>query len=476
MNEFLLSSIPEWKDEIRCLALFGPLPPSEEVNPSAWQDKVSFWRHAILSSARAGVLQSSGVSGSSINTSGGVFTLSYSSGDKAGDLSQRFSRRGFTPRCLLQIWDLMVSERDLVALSQFTSAPESGASSVRRVVNWTLKQTLSALSLIGDQMFPVQSSASDHSSSPHTTGHFVLVPLVKDTVRAFMDGSRPRVYYTDYLYTMDEFRLSLEACSGIKAKIFTDQDALIAARYMERLGLAVVSLHNTTGELFIKLKRPGRVSENVLSQADIGVLTMRKTMSTIEMQMLDLRRRIDDCTLRARKSLADKHPEIAKRHLRSRKVLEKLCEERADSHFQLESVMLKLQHIESEAEILTAFESGAHSLSSLMKQHGLSVDRVDETMASLQEVLSDNEDINIAVQQLNQGVQDSVNVDEESLEQELAGLIAEEKVPVQVEIPVAMPDFPAIPTGKLEDSGPVKNSKNDELSGKMKSLEIAASD
>ena len=94
-----------------------------------------------------------------------------------------------------------------------------------------------------------------------------------------------------------------------------------------------------------------RGASETLSDADEGVVTIRNTLKLIEKQMEDLNQQIEDFTARAKTHLSRKQDVLAKKCLRSRKALSTLLQQRADSHYQLETVLLRLQHVETESEV-----------------------------------------------------------------------------------------------------------------------------
>ena len=447
------STIPEWQDDIRCRGLFASLPASQEVNPSVWNDKVTFWKRVLLDVARQGLLQRS------FDQNNGYFTLLFSSENGSSssvgssgsastscqNVSQRFMRKGLTPKCLGRIWDLMIEEGDLQVASSFTTSSESNnyglISSAINVVSWTVRRLSRTIS--GRDSFYASEPAS--SSDYLNSEKYVYMPLVREMCQKFCDDleSKKKVYYTDYLFTLGEFQQSFRNLLGIEnSALFTKSDAEIAARHLETRGVASVIYDEKSREIVVKLKPPNSKTKPSISAADLGVLTIRRTMIKIEDQMQNLNNRIDECTNKAKEYVKRNQSAIAKRYLKSRKLLSNVLQQRSDSLFQLETVMLKLEHVETESEILAAYDVGANSLSAFMKTHGLSVEKIDSTIDTLQEVLADNEEINMAMRQAQDEISSASGVDDTDLEKELDALLQAS----ELRNTSALSNLPSVPT------------------------------
>jgi hypothetical protein len=155
--------------------------------------------------------------------------------------------------------------------------------------------------------------------------------------------------------------------------------------------------------------------------------------------------------------LKDKKKQKAMYHLKQRKNLESVVQKRIASLETLEILLQKIHSSHTDIEILEAYKVGSQTLSSILGKKELSIDNVEATMDSLQEVLQDQQDIENAMK-IGQ-----VEMDDD-LEQELNRLVEEEKVNEmtaeleQLVLPVDLPKVESRPTLESSESNPLDES------------------
>lgn len=80
ISQYLETTIPEWKDDDKCLALFSSFRGSISENTENWMYKINFWYPLIIHTAFAGYLNSSS-----------IFTFDIA------NLNNAFKRKGVSP-------------------------------------------------------------------------------------------------------------------------------------------------------------------------------------------------------------------------------------------------------------------------------------------------------------------------------------------------------------------------------------------
>jgi hypothetical protein len=114
--------------------------------------------------------------------------------------------------------------------------------------------------------------------------------------------------------------------------------------------------------------------------------------------------------------------------LKSRKVVEKMRDQRAQSAFNLESVLMRIEESRGDLRVLEAYKLGAKVLRDTREQFGLTVDKIDEVMDSVQENMQESLLVDQAISQGNDSLFTSHAVDDDDadIEEEFAKLLQSE--------------------------------------------------
>ena len=439
MDAFL-GSVPEWTDESRCLALFSSLPPSMDHNQRAWTDKMEFWRNMIMEASRRGLL-----SKHRLLLTATTETTNSANEDVVSVLGSRFKRNGLKPKCLRRVVLEWINQGQLVPYDQFQQ-PTSGHS---RFLKFAIDGFMGTLKFAGLSLFEPSNDDEQQVPSP-----LILMPLVEQIEQRVLRNQSEQLYNTDCILSFAEWSSLLD--DQLPEEKLSDMDKQILLRKLELDGHVVTEKHQH--QTLLKFKRTSNDRSKLsINEADRGVFVVKNTVQAIETQIADLERRADETTQRIKSYLAKNQKSMALAHLKSRKGIESLVQKRIGSLTTLHTILLQIQQSESESDILNAFKTGSTTLSTLIQEHDLNVERVDEVMDSLQEVMADQQEIDTAMQQGQDAILETQGLGDADIEQELAQLSLNE---IETELDKLLEQAPQVPAHQL----PTKPAKSETAS------------
>ncbi|CAJ0748803.1 5813_t:CDS:2 [Entrophospora sp. SA101] len=245
---------------------------------------------------------------------------------------------------------------------------------------------------------------------------------------------------SDNLYTLATFKSEF-ATKIIPGSVLTDTDIKVLITYLEYDRKVIVtknlsneSLHkhdSNPDDLVIKfcLKKNNNKLKLEITELDCNIITIKETSRKLLEQIQDIETRIKELKTAASKYISLKQKALAMRDLRKKLLLDKILVKRINSLETVETILLKIQEAVSDAEIIEGYKAGADALQNTLAISGLSIDKVDETMDHLQEVLADQKEIDDAMKSGQDSILDAAlnnDVDDE-LEKELEDLLAAEE-------------------------------------------------
>lgn len=101
-------------------------------------------------------------------------------------------------------------------------------------------------------------------------------------------------------------------------------------------------------------------------------------------------------------------------------MIEGVRDQRLSNSASLEQIILRIQSSHTDQQVFEAFKTGQDSLQSIIKKSGMTVERIDDLMGSIEEVLLDQKQIEEAMQR-----DLSIESNEAELEAELNQLVLE---------------------------------------------------
>ncbi|KNF03394.1 hypothetical protein PSTG_03334 [Puccinia striiformis f. sp. tritici PST-78] len=183
-----------------------------------------------------------------------------------------------------------------------------------------------------------------------------------------------------------------------------------------------------------------------ITDVDRGVLLVKQTIQQLNQQIQTISTQIDQRTQEAKKYIQKSQPEIAATQLKSRKALRSVLSQRIGILETLDGVYSKIEQASTDVEIMNAYETSTKTLKSLLSTPTLKLDRVEETMENMQEILADQREIDQAIN--DPIVHGQSGIDDQEIAAELASLISDNQ---HLPIPQQTVSQPSTTTTTIED-------------------------
>ncbi|ORY92157.1 Snf7-domain-containing protein [Syncephalastrum racemosum] len=256
---------------------------------------------------------------------------------------------------------------------------------------------------------------------------------------------------TDHLLTFSDFRARY---CHYKNTLLTDQDIWLVIRYLHRnAGVAIADDEKSSGSPYMIVKFP-ESNETESAKAEITMhdktlVKLRYTSEVLNIQVDKLQSRLEEFAKISQIQNAQGHRPQALYALKRKKHLETLLHQRLQSLETMEAMLLKFESSLNDMQLVEAFNMGADALRSILKDNNITVEMVDATMVKLGDVMEDQREVETA---LSQGMED-VNqtqfpIDEDELENELREL--DEKEAQMKELPSRQESVSAPPPAHSE--------------------------
>lgn len=357
--------------------MYAAFPPTRTVNPLAWDTKMQFWNKVLSQGLSSGLLLSS----------------SSKYRFEAKELSYLLSENGIPPMGLPKVLMTLWESGEITLESTFLN-PASSSSSTSS--SWVVSLFTMPIQWI------VSLVSSPPSSKVIPDEPFVAISLLKNDESFLTKFIKSRTSLSEKLMTSDEFMHLIDWPDSNFEK-----DLIILLHYAHSKGFLQFDAKHS----FIKL------SSEPISETDQKVLDIKYTMEKIQQQIDELESKMLNAQNEAKQLLREGKKPKALRSLRSKKCYEPLLDNRLVQLSTLQSILLKIDACETESAVLLAYQAGTTALQKMLAKPELQ--KVDETMASLQEVLLDHQAIDDAIGGITLEV-----FDDNELEKELDALTA----------------------------------------------------
>jgi len=167
-----------------------------------------------------------------------------------------------------------------------------------------------------------------------------------------------------------------------------------------------------------------------LSDVDHGIISLKSTQETLQLQLDKINESIVSYKQSAIKAGKEGNKPLAYSFIRRKKQLEQISDNRHSALETIVNILLSIQNSETDKDILEAFKLGNNSLTNVVKENGVNVEKVDDILIDMQQVFQDQQDIDMAIVEANEKLFD---VDESDLLEELEKLNYEEEEPIKKE-------------------------------------------
>ncbi|KAF9959482.1 hypothetical protein BGZ72_009534 [Mortierella alpina] len=275
----------------------------------------------------------------------------------------------------------------------------------------------------------LSSAAPVMSTSPET---YVILPFVQEAAARIVKlQEESSLHPSDNVMTFQDFRqkfsrtalLPIRGASSSDSSstnglqlILTDRDLEIVLRYMQyamkvlvtgKLDVNSNSNQVQDYEMIVRFATKNRLqkekAKQEITKADRGIIELRQTCKTLEIQVEDVEKRIAEMTEKARTCVKKNQRRQAAYALRTRKHLEDVLQKRLQSLNMLSTILFRIQASETDTQILHSYKLGANTLASIMATKGadgkevLSLDEVEKTMDQIAETFADQQEVDDAI-------------------------------------------------------------------------------
>ncbi|KAK7108937.1 charged multivesicular body protein 7-like isoform X1 [Littorina saxatilis] len=368
----------EWMDDQKASVLFAPFR-EKSLNPNSWEKKMNFWTSALLECAQ-------------------------SHGDLVMDLKtyrNYFERQGKHPKCLETVLKEMLRTGKLQRMADFERQSSSwmrwGVDTfLRRPVVWGLTQLLATGTSAEDEVFLIPDQVKRKSAEVLAHHH-----------------SKVQHEATDNVMEVSAFRAQ---CLGM---LKSEAECDIVLKQLE-LDRKLLVTRSKDGSMIVKICGQSEARVQPVQELELNIFRIRKVMKCLEQQIETLSEQCDSYTAEAKKLVREQRKTVALHQLRKRRTLQRQIDKKSSCIDTLHDIIHRIEDATSNEMVVKAYESGVSAIRQLTGD--VNIDKVDQVLDDLQEVLQEQEDVSEAIA----GVSlpgSEVNTD--ALEKELYDLLAE---------------------------------------------------
>ena len=348
-----------WTDEERMgnlMALFK----KREVNPQDYDHRLHFWRGLITSSA--------------IDLGEPVLSL--------GGLERRFVRARKVPAGLRTVLAAMEADGEVERLSDWESKSGGwlswGVASLTKPVSWLLGSSSSEVGSKGEEWLLPGAVAT-------------AAEAILSAERAAMEAEDPTAAGVVELEAVRERALR----SGVVAN---DRALQLALTQLERDG-ELSRGTSPSGHQILKFRCPRTQTKAAptLTDVDKSTVALKAAAAKTEKEITAIEGRIEKLKLEAKACVRSRNKTRAKTLLRQKQMWEKKLGERDTQLGNLHSLLHKVTQTHDQKFIMDAYKIGVTAFKSNMERHGLSPDKIDETMDDIQGTMDDYTEISDAI-------------------------------------------------------------------------------
>ncbi|XP_055334678.1 charged multivesicular body protein 7-like [Paramacrobiotus metropolitanus] len=374
--------LPEiWKDETRMNVLFTDFRP-REVNPAAYDSKMKFWTDVVNRCVEAENLIS--------------FT--------ASDVREKLQRKGRRPQGIAKVLEEMHREKRFVTLDEFFSTAQDswvswGFEMAKKPLWWSAGMVLGYKSVDAEQ------------------ARFVDVEKIKAIAAEVVDRANSGI--------LPSSAVDLPTFRALFGDLLSETAVPLVLKHLQRTKQILVTDLDQPDHATIKFLSPGsslsphnkRTAQGI-SEADRGVITLRKSLQKLESRAVTLQNRIHELDAETRSFLRDGQKAAALRVLRRKKNADKVLGQTDFAINNIGTILFRLENSETDEKVVEAYKAG---LSALKKtQQDTSLEQIEGIVDEIQEAQEIQEEINQAI---SSPLRATLDAEDEELEKELNDLL-----------------------------------------------------
>ncbi|XP_014669408.1 PREDICTED: charged multivesicular body protein 7-like [Priapulus caudatus] len=374
-----------WSDDERMGALFSVVR-SSSTNPADYPAKVKFWTELILLTC----------------SRTHMFIWDYTA------LCETFKRKNAAPQCLTAVIQEMLRSGAVQRLDDFKREQRDS----QGWLSWSFQALVKKPAVFArDLVWPV-----GENSKSLQMDRFVAVGLVKSTAEEVFNRHQLSVTNdtTDHLVPISVLS------DQVKDLCPTEEVFDLILTQLKR-NKQIVELQLSEKEKIAKFAKPEQTETLDITETDVGIFRLQKTMEDLESRVKKLSEDSEKCMADARLCIQKGLKNSALSALRRRKAVERLLEKNEAALNNVHSLLLRLHEANSDAMVYDAYKVGVAAIKKTFADGGLTPDSVNTTMDEMAEVLESHGDIQ---QSLAQGFAD-VSASDADLDRELDELLSE---------------------------------------------------
>lgn len=395
-----------WSNDVRMNSLMSEFR-QKHLNPFGYEEKLTFWEENLIRWCR--------------HCKKLCFTHS--------EACLAFERNGRQPECLQTVINEMIEEGKLLTEEQFFSSQQDW-------FNWTY------YILVKKPLLWSWTTAMNMLNWNTKEQRYISIPNLKEMIDQIMKIRQNQVSneWVDNVISLDDlWQQSKEICD--------DQETfqLILCQLEKEKQIYIFNIYN---QKFVKFRRKDELVVSKPTEVEIDMRRLLHAKRMLEKEIEKLERAIENKRDEAKSEISKGHKDKASMLLRHKKRFENDLKKKVTALDNLENLLNKIQQSNSEKAVLQAYKAGVMALKKLNLEGDYSLEKVEATMANIEETLEEQNEIEAAIAKP-VGFDSKIEVTESDLELELEDILEDDKSSLddvsttlsKLEIPTEEPKF-----------------------------------
>ncbi|CAH0765075.1 unnamed protein product [Bemisia tabaci] len=393
-----------WTDAERMNALYAPFR-NRNVNPLNFDTKLDFWKKMIEKWC--------------LFQSNPLFSIK--------DIQTFFQRDTRRPLCLALVVDDLLKNKEIKSVDEFLqeTPPEQSWSGwavhslVKSPARW-------AFTKLKTNVFASNSTVQEDTEFVHLPSLKVLAENLLKSVEF------------DHLYDIEELKDVMKNEQPFSLTIVN-----LIVHYLSLQSKAIKTVLD--GKTLVKFVSDKGGQSLTISKEEEATYTLQSQERFLIENIEQLEMEKENLVKEAKSYLDRGLRKLAKVHLRKKMELEKTIEKRVLILENIQSLMSRVKEVDSNSQVFDTYQQGVFALESKIKEAGLNIDKIDDTMGKIEQALEDNDEIESTLSKVINSPSDA------EYEAELAALLLDELAPVPDHSPTHLPS--SLIGNQVEDMG-----------------------
>lgn len=367
------------------LAEFRP----RNVNPAHYDAKMRFWKDMIES-----FCEYKGSSKVSIH-----------------ELKLAFKRNGVSPYCLSEVLNQMIAESSVETKDQFMQVPRNSSLAGWAMNSLVVKPLSWGFGKIKERLI---------SSNPDEDTMFVIKEPLKMQSKMLIDHMRQKCKQ-NMIVTMDDVMREVDEIEGLSR-----DGVIIALHYLSTVekSVFVEEIDESTAQshhhkLLLKFSQPGR-QVTPITEIERSIFNLEQTEKFLLETITKKEDQLNETLNQIKTYLKDGKKQLAKSFLRKKHTLEDDLVKTLNVLENIQSMLTRIHASKNDRDIINTYKMGSDAIKASFEKAGMNVDNVADIIEDMQEIYSDQAEIEAAISEPMRG---PLAVDDSDLERELLELM-----------------------------------------------------